>query len=107
MMRIRSVVAVPSTWMDAEVYEVGTVITGNTPSKRDSLNYGNFIPFVKPPQLLDTIVDQSSDYLSASGAEKGRIAPPFSTLVSCIGNLGKTGINRIPITFNQSHWHKH
>ena len=80
---------------------MGTIITGNTPSKKDSRNYGNYIPFIKPPQLLDTVVDQGESYLSASGAEKGRIAPPFSILVSCIGNLGKTGINRIPIAFNQ------
>ena len=61
MMRIQGVVAPPSTWKDAEVYEVGTVITGNTPPKRDSLNYGEYIPFVKPPQLLNTTVDQSAD----------------------------------------------
>ena len=101
MMRIQGVVAPPSTWKDAEVYEVGTVITGNTPPKRDSLNYGEYIPFVKPPQLLNTTVDQSADNLSALGAEKARIAPPFSILVSCIGTLGKTGFNRIPIAFNQ------
>ena len=101
MMQIKSTFAFPSTWRNAEVCEVGTIITGNTPSKKDSHNYGNYIPFIKPPQLLNTIVDQGESYLSASGAEKGRIAPPFSILVSCIGNLGKTGINRIPIAFNQ------
>ena len=101
MMRIQGLVVPPSTWKDAEVYEVGTVITGNTPPKRDSLNYGEYIPFVKPPQLLNTTVDQSADHLSALGAEKARIAPSFSILVSCIGTLGKTGFNRIPIAFNQ------
>ncbi len=101
MMQIKSTFAFPSTWRNAEVCEVGSVITGNTPSKKDSRNYDNYIPFIKPPQLLDTIVDQCESYLSASGAEIGRIAPPFSILVSCIGNLGKTGINRIPIAFNQ------
>ena len=100
-MQIKSTFAFPSSWKNAEVCEIGTIITGNTPSKKDSHNYGNYIPFIKPPQLLDTVVDQGESYLSASGAEKGRIAPPFSVLVSCIGNLGKTGINRIPIAFNQ------
>ena len=101
MMQIKSTFAFPSSWRNAEVCEVGTIITGNTPLKKDSRNYGNYIPFIKPPQLLDTVVEQGENYLSASGAEKGRIAPPFSILVSCIGNLGKTGINRIPIAFNQ------
>lgn len=75
--------------------------TGNTPPKKDVDNYGNFIPFVKPPELIDKFIIKAQDNLSEKGAKLARILPPNSTLVSCIGGLGKTGINKLPVAFNQ------
>lgn len=75
--------------------------TGNTPSKKDPTNYGDYLPFVKPPELLDCPVTEAADSLSEKGATLARVLPSDSVLVSCIGNLGKTGINRVPLAFNQ------
>jgi type I restriction enzyme S subunit len=77
------------------------IITGNTPSKKDPSNYGDFLPLVKPPELTDGTVDDAPDKLSENGAKLARILPPESVLVSCIGILGKTGINSVPVAFNQ------
>jgi type I restriction enzyme S subunit len=76
-------------------------VTGNTPPKNNPDFFGNFMPLVKPPELIDTAIDEAEDGLSRSGAEVARIAPPNSILVSCIGNLGKIGLNTIPVAFNQ------
>lgn len=91
----------PPGWVWTTVGEVGTSITGNTPSKKDESNYGDFMPFVKPPELQHCEISSASDNLSEKGAQLARILPPNSVLVSCIGNLGKTGINKIPVAFNQ------
>ena len=88
-------------WCVATVNDVGKVATGNTPPKKEKGNYGTYIPFVKPPELLDCAIDGAADCLSENGAKKGRIATAYSVLVSCIGNLGKTGINSTPVAFNQ------
>lgn len=92
---------IPGCWIWTRVGIVGDVITGNTPPKNDPNNYGDYIPLVKPPELKDCVVSSAEDHLSQIGAKAGRLLPPESVLVSCIGNLGKTGINKIPIAFNQ------
>ena len=91
----------PDSWITAKVVEVGTSITGNTPSTQNTENYGTSIPYIKPPQLVDKPIDFSREFLSEQGARLARVLPPFSVLVSCIGNLGKTGLNKIPVAANQ------
>jgi type I restriction enzyme S subunit len=59
------------------------------------------MPLVKPPELCDSTLDSAEDGLSESGAQVARTVPPNSILVSCIGNLGKIGMNTVPVAFNQ------
>ena len=91
----------PKGWVWTTIGEIAQVITGTTPSKKDPSNYGDYIPFVKPPQLNDCVITEAKDNLSEKGASLARILPPDSVLVSCIGILGKTGINKLPVAFNQ------
>jgi type I restriction enzyme S subunit len=91
----------PQGWAWTTIGEIAQVITGTTPSKKDPSNYGDYIPFVKPPQLNDCVITEAKDNLSEKGASLARILPPDSVLVSCIGILGKTGINKLPVAFNQ------
>ena len=91
----------PEGW----VYEsTGTLFetqTGNTPSKKDPTFYGKGIPFAKPPELNAIPFSKTEDSLTNSGASVARVLPSNSVLVSCIGNIGKVGINTIPMAFNQ------
>lgn len=59
------------------------------------------MPFVKPPELCDCVLSSSTDNLSELGSKEARILPQGSVLVSCIGNLGKTGIAKVNLTCNQ------
>jgi len=88
-------------WEKILLGSVFSTVTGGTPSKSNENFYGHYIPFVKPPELRDSALSSAEDYLSKSGAAVARIAPPNSILVSCIGNLGKIGLNTVPVAFNQ------
>ncbi len=99
--QVNSGQVLPAGWVWTTLAECAEVITGRTPSKSKSQNYGDHLPFVKPPELKNGIIDRAEDNLSIEGAREARVLPPKSVLVSCIGNLGKTGINRIPVAFNQ------
>lgn len=92
---------IPETWVWTTVNAVGDVITGNTPSTKNRANYGNDIPFVKPPLLVDRGIYDAPEGLSKQGMASARVLPLNSVLVSCIGNLGKTGISKLPVAFNQ------
>ncbi len=88
-------------WVEVELGEIFQTITGNTPSKKDKFNYGNEVPFIKPPELEDKPIFKAKDFLSSIGAKKGRLLPQGSVFVTCIGNLGRTGISTYSVAFNQ------
>ncbi len=88
-------------WIEIELGEVFEIVTGNTPSKKDKDNYGNDIPFVKPPEINNQIIKTTADALSTKGKKIARILPITSVLVTCIGNLGRVGINKKEVAFNQ------
>ena len=88
-------------WNESTLGELFEIVTGTTPSKSKVEFYGDFMPFIKPPELLDGLIEKSADGLSELGSKQARILPPDSVLVSCIGNLGKLGMNSSPVAFNQ------
>lgn len=92
----------PQGWIKIELQEVGEIITGNTPPKKDPDNYGNDYPWVKPADL-DTkdIIKQTAESLSEKGAKKARLLEPETVMVSCIGILGKVGFAGKTLATNQ------
>lgn len=88
-------------WEECEVGFLFETVTGNTPSKKDPANYGFDVPFIKPPELDNSVIKNASEFLSNEGAEKARIVQEGAVLVTCIGNLGRVGLNKKKIAFNQ------
>lgn len=85
--------------------DIGTIITGNTPKTSDNRNYdSNDICFVKPSDIDDNELSDlcsSECYISEYARGKARIVPAQSVLVTCIGIIGKVGINSVDCAFNQ------
>jgi type I restriction enzyme S subunit len=94
-------IAPTTTWITKPIGEVLDVVTGNTPSKKEVANMGDYIPFVKPPELQNEVIREASESLSELGAKSARVVPTGSVLVSCIGNLGRVGLADRPVAFNQ------
>jgi type I restriction enzyme S subunit len=92
---------IPSTWEWVTLSDVGQLITGNTPSTKELDNYGHNIPFVKPPELIDRTIYNAAQGLSTKGMKAARVLPEGAVLVSCIGGLGKTGLAKKTVAFNQ------
>lgn len=87
--------------MEKKLGDVFATATGTTSPKNNADFYGDFMPLVKPPELCAAPLDSASDGLSEAGAAVARTIPEKSILVSCIGNLGKIGLNTVPVAFNQ------
>lgn len=88
-------------WIEDVLGNIFETVTGNTPSKKEKDNYGSEIPFIKPPQINNNFLNTSVEFLSPKGKLKARILPISSVLVTCIGNLGRIGINKTEVAFNQ------
>ena len=90
-----------TAWAEVQLLDIANLSAGNTPSKKITGNYGGYIPFVKPPELQNRRINCAPEMLSEQGSENARLLPENAVLVSCIGNLGKTGISGCKIAFNQ------
>ena len=89
-------------WIITTLENMGKITTGNTPSKKKSENYGDYLPWVKPPQLdHDSPIIDTPEKLSKLGSKSARILEKDSVLVSCIGNLGKVGYAGTKLATNQ------
>ena len=82
---------VPENWVWSKLGNISTLVTGNTPSKKNIEYYGESIPFIKPNDLdQGRRLKYSMEMLSSLGAEKARVLPKGSIAVCCIGSIGKT-----------------
>ena len=90
--------------MKARLKDLGTIFTGNTPSKRvDEYWDNNDIKFIKPDIIKDElcVISSANEYISAGAKNASRIVPANSVLVTCIGNIGRVGITEEEVAFNQ------
>ena len=94
----------PEGWKWKYIADVSTVVTGSTPSKKEIDYYsdkGGF-PFFKPADLdSGRKLYNSSEYLSDKGKNISKIIPSGSTLVCCIGTIGKSAYMEVEGTTNQ------
>jgi type I restriction enzyme, S subunit len=75
-----------------KVKDIGTVITGKTPSTKNLKYFGNKIPFLTPSDISDSkFVKKTVRCLSQEGEKllKKYVLPIDSIAVSCIGTVGK------------------
>jgi len=92
----------PNGWYQTFLSEVGEIITGNTPPKKEKDNYGNSYPFVKPGDLdCGGEIIRSLEMLSEKGRKKAHLLRKGAVMVTCIGNLGKVGIAGRVLATNQ------
>ena len=83
-------------FMLVQLKELGTITTGNTPSKQNTDFYdSDDISFIKPDLLSDSeisLISYSNEFISEKARSKARIADKDSIFVTCIGTIGKIGI---------------
>ena len=88
-----------------KLYEIGTIITGNTLRKNNDEYYGSDdIMFIKPSDIDEkyiTNLQKSEGHISEKARNKVRILPKDTVLVTCIGTIGKVGILEKEGTCNQ------
>lgn len=93
----------PQGWEWKSLGEIGEIITGTTPSKKNPNFYGNEYPLFKPSDLNgDMIIKYASDNLSKLGFDNARNLPKDTILVVCIGaSIGKVGVSGVNGSCNQ------
>ena len=95
---------IPDGWEVKALGELGKIITGKTPPTKNEENYGDYISFIKTPDMHGNMFCiSSSQYLSKIGeaSQKNKTLPANTLLVSCIGTVGVASITSTESQTNQ------
>jgi len=89
-------------WPEIPFLKLAEIVTGNTPPKKNSENYGPGVPWAKPPDLdkWEPVII-TAETLSPKGQKISRLLPKGTVMVSCIGSIGRVGIAGTTLTTNQ------
>ena len=88
-------------WQKKKLSEIGTIITGTTPSTKHTEYYSDEYLWVTPTDIVEKNITTTNKKLSKLGLQKGRIVPANSILVTCIASIGKNAILRTLGSCNQ------
>jgi len=94
---------IPNNWVWTRLGEVNEIITGNTPSKNEDIFWENKdIFFVKPDDLSQgRHLIHSKEYIDKRAIKKIRMLPKNTTLICCIGSIGKVAYSEVESCSNQ------
>lgn len=86
---------VPEGWSTRKLETFGDIITGKTPSTANESYYNGNIPFVKIPDMHNTIypiITESTLSEEGANTQKNKFIPKNSIMVSCIATVGLVNI---------------
>lgn len=93
---------IPDTWAWARLKDISDTQTGTTPSTSNPNNFGDFIPFIKPGDIMNGRVNYCNQGLTKEGIKSGRLINAGSILMVCIGgSLGKCVLTDRNVSCNQ------
>lgn len=91
-------------WNSVSIGDLGTVITGKTPSTKNCKYWGGGTPFITPKDIQGTKhIFSTERQITETGMDsvKGCIIPSQAICVSCIGNIGYVGMTTTRSVSNQ------
>ena len=92
-------------WRKRRLDSFASIVTGNTPSRKNPAYYGEYLEWVKTDNIVDGSVTQAVEWLSEEGAAKARVVPRGAVLMACIAgsvkNIGKVGLLDRSVAINQ------
>ena len=88
-------------WEEISIGAIGTVVTGGTPSKKESKFWGGDFAWVTAQDFTEKYIYNSVLKLTDKGKKKSRTIPRNSVLVTCIASIGLNGINKVECAINQ------
>lgn len=94
-------------WERKPLGELGNIVTGNTPPRSNSANYGEGIEWIKTDNITpaEIFVTPATERLSAKGESVGRTVPGDAILVTCIAgspsSIGRCALAGRKVAINQ------
>jgi type I restriction enzyme S subunit len=88
-------------WKEYKISQIGSIVTGNTPSMAKPVYYGTKYCWATAFDFNGVYIGDTKIKLSEEGRTVARIVPKGSILVTCIASIGKNAIANVDLAFNQ------
>lgn len=88
-------------WKEVQLGEIGCIVTGNTPPKKEPENYGGEYCWATAEDFVRKYITDTTLKLSDIGKKQARMLPKGSVLVTCIASIGLNAIARVSLATNQ------
>jgi type I restriction enzyme S subunit len=89
-------------WEQRKLSQLGSVITGSTPSTQVQAYYSDIgIPWVTPTDISDNVTFRTAKHLTNEGQKVARVVPKNTILVTSIASIGKNTMLGTTGSFNQ------
>lgn len=90
----------PMGWPKEPIGQLGNIVTGKTPPTNNEVMFEGVVPFATPSDL-DNGLSSTQRTVTEAGANYTKMVRAGSSLVGCIGNVGKMAKTPVPTAFNQ------
>jgi type I restriction enzyme, S subunit len=92
---------IPGDWEIKPLFEVGKIVTGNTPSRAENTYWNGDICWATAQDFNDKYIFDTIEKVTKEGASVARILPVGSVLVTCIASIGNNALAAVPMATNQ------
>lgn len=93
-------------WEQCKLGDVyGHLYSGNTPSRKNSTNFGGDTPWIRTADLNNGLIKSATEFLTYEGIKQLKILPENTIVLAMYGGfnqIGRTGILGFPATINQA-----
>lgn len=88
-------------WTVTPLGELGAIVTGKTPSTKESDLWGGEILFITPSDITEGEKYQHSTERTVVETSETKVLPPGSVVYTCIASIGKMALTVFPSVTNQ------
>jgi len=88
-------------WNEKQLREVGEIVTGKTPSTKDSSNWSGGVPFITPTDIDDLGKYQTNTARTVAEQAVRTLLPSGAIVYTCIASIGKMAMTVRPSVTNQ------
>jgi hypothetical protein len=92
---------IPGDWEIKPLFDVGKIVTGNTPSRTENTYWNGDICWATAQDFNDKYIFDTIEKVTKEGASVARILPVGSVLVTCIASIGNNALAAVPMATNQ------
>lgn len=92
---------IPENWDVKRIGDMGQVVTGSTPPRKNSANWGGDFNWISAKDFNGKYISKTEEHITEAGKRFCRLLPENSVLVTCIASIGLNAITKKACATNQ------